>query len=89
MLSQRTHCEIGRLTAEALKVIGGQEVIDRVTVIRGYEQLLGMYPNRQDFQKSLAKGVLDLQQLAERRQSTHLATQLQVISAYLAAENAS
>ena len=89
MLSQRTHFEIGRLTAEALKVIGGQEVIDRVTVIRGYEQLLGMYPNRQDFQKSLAKGVLDLLQLAERRQSTHLATQLQVISAHLAAENAS
>ena len=86
MLSQRTYVEIDRLTTNALQTIGGQEVIERVTVIRGYKELLGMYPERADFQKRLAQGVLILKLIAERHASANLAMELQVISHRIDAE---
>ncbi|HYR82487.1 MAG TPA: hypothetical protein VE422_00255 [Terriglobia bacterium] len=86
MLSQRTYVEIDRVTASALRMIAGQEVIERVTVIRGYEQLLSMYPDRLDFEKRLAQGLLDLKLVAERHASANLAMELQVVSHRIEAE---
>ena len=86
MLSQRTYVEIDRLTTNALQTSGGQEVIERVTVIRGYKQLLGMFPDRADFEKRLAKEVLNLKLVAERHASDKLAMELQVVSHRIDAE---
>ena len=86
MLSQSTYIEIDRVTANALQMIGGQEVIERVTVIRGYKQLLGMFPDRADFEKRLAKEVLNLKLVAERHASDKLAMELQVVSHRIDAE---
>jgi len=86
MLSQRTYVEIDRLTTNALQTIRGQEVIERVTVIRGYKQLLGMFPDRADFEKRLAKEVLNLKLVAERHASDQLAMELQIVSHRIDAE---
>ncbi len=52
MLSTKTYVEIDRVTADTLRMIAGQEVIERVSVIRGHEQLLSMHPERTDLEKA-------------------------------------
>jgi hypothetical protein len=79
MLSERTYKEIDRLTGAALLKLSGQDVIERVTVIRGYVQLLAAVPERSDYETELANVLLDLSRLAIRQGKAELTLDLQLV----------
>jgi hypothetical protein len=79
MLSERTYEEIDRLTGAALLELSGQDVIERVTVIRGYVQLLAAVPERSDYETDLANVLLDLSRLAIRQGKAELTLDLQLV----------
>jgi hypothetical protein len=87
MLSNELTAKIARATGEALKTVGGHEVINRVTVIRAYLQLIEIQPARSDHLLKLTAGIIDLAHVATQHQKTELARQLHTIATAIDREN--
>jgi hypothetical protein len=89
MLSQRIFTEIAQVTQEVLKRIPEHGVIDRVTIIRGYVQLLAMHPTRKEYERKLATALLDLSYIASRSKEAELTRDLQALVTAIDAESIS
>ncbi len=81
MLFEQIAAEIERTTAEALSQIGGNYVVDRVTVIRGYVQLIASDTESNDDWRKLADVILDVSHIAIRHQKSELAHDLKALAA--------
>ena len=79
MLSHKTYAEIALITQQVLQQIPGADVIDRVTVIRGYAQLLAIYPTRKEYEVKLATALLDLSSIASRFKAVELSRNLEAL----------
>jgi hypothetical protein len=79
MLSEKTSEEIERLTTASLLELHGQDVIERVTIIRAYVQLLAIDPAQNQYDPKLASALLELSRLAIRQGKTELTRDLQAL----------
>jgi hypothetical protein len=79
MFSEQTYADIARLTDDAL-TMGVFEVVDRVTVIRGYVQLSLMFPGQAGYQASVAASIRDLLQTARRYRKQELVAALEALA---------
>ena len=89
MLSHGTFDEIAKVTELALRLIPTFEVVGRVTIIRGYAQLLALDPTYRDYEQKLAKALLDLSSIASRARQSELSRNVQAVVAAINAESAS
>jgi len=79
-LSENTSEEIERLTTASLLELHGQDVIERVTIIRAYVRLLAIDPARNnDDHPKLTRALLDLSSLAIRHGKTELTRDLEAL----------
>jgi hypothetical protein len=88
VLSEKTRATLAQLTEKALHEIPGRETIDKVTVIRGYVQLLTGHPSRKDYDANLTEALLDLFNIATRYRS-ELASRLEGLIAEIDRERLS
>jgi hypothetical protein len=79
MLSNATYGQIMRFTDEALREIGTSHTVDRVTVIRGYLQMLALLPNRTDYKEKIARNLRRLSELAVRHNKPELGQKLDAL----------
>jgi hypothetical protein len=86
MLSEKTSEEIERLTTASLLELHGQDVIERVTIIRAYVHLLTIDPARNHYDPKLASALLDLSRLAIRQGKTELTRDLEALVTVIEAE---
>jgi hypothetical protein len=80
MFSEGTYEELDRLTERALKEIQAWQVVDRVTVVRGYQQLIirGLAPL--EYQRRIVTAVQELADFTRQHQKPDLADQLQALA---------
>jgi hypothetical protein len=57
--------EITQITEDAMRALPTSEIVDRVTVVRGYQELACRYPDRYEYIRKLSKAILSLAHLAE------------------------
>jgi hypothetical protein len=81
MFSDGTYDEIGRLTIEALRQIHASQVIDRVTVIRGYVQILSRTRAPGAYERRMIIAVQELAELAKQYQKAELVDALEALVA--------
>jgi hypothetical protein len=55
------------LTKQALIAVSGQDVIERVTVTRGYAELSKMYPDSSIYRAQLTDSLMKLADMMEKR----------------------
>ena len=89
MLSEQTYAEIAGLSQRCLEQISTRDVVDRVTVIRGYVQLLAIRPARKDYEAKLVATLIELSDLAARHRQPELARSLQTLAMTIDLERAS
>ena len=87
MLSDETFAEITRLTEKALQELPLPAASDRVTVVRGYVQLLRDHPERQDYKTHLVDALLDLAEVASRHSRHGLASDLESLAGRIERES--
>jgi hypothetical protein len=80
MLSNATCGQIMRFTDQALREIGTSDAVDRVTVIRGYMQMLALAPNQRDYRDKISGNLRQLSELAVNRQRWDLAQALATLA---------
>ena len=80
MLSHRTYTEIIRVTDEILQQVAIPQVVDRITVIHGYMQLLSFSPTQvEQYEAKLGKALHDLLRLITQQGKTKLIHELQAL----------
>lgn len=79
MLSQATFAQIAQVTEEALQQITTRDAIHRVTIIRGYAQLLALDPSHKEYGEKLVNALLALYNVASRLHQAELAQNLQAL----------
>jgi hypothetical protein len=81
MLTPQIHSEITRLTAEALASSGAQAVVELVTVIRGYADLISRSPGRKDYVNKLVTALVSLHIEIQRKGPSRLLDDLEQLIA--------
>jgi hypothetical protein len=81
VLSRGTFEQIAQVTELALRQMPTLEVVGRVTIIRGYAQLLALDPNYKEYEQKLAKSLLELSLIASRSNQSELSRTVQTVVA--------
>ena len=89
MLSQGTFDRIAQVTELALQQMPTLEVIGRVTIIRGYAQLLALDSSYKEYEQKLAKALLELSSIASRSNQSELSRNVQTVVAAIDADSVS
>jgi hypothetical protein len=80
VLSHRTYTEIIRVTDETLQQVPIPQVVDRITVIHGYMQLLSFAPTQlEHYEAKLGKALQGLLRLVTQQGKTTLIHELQLL----------
>ena len=78
--SQDQFAEINAAIEELLDEYRDIVMVDRITVIRGYEQLAILHPDDPSFGRKLRRGILDLADVVDVRGKKPLATRLRFLA---------
>jgi len=89
VLSQGTFDRIAQVTELALQQMPTLEVIGRVTIIRGYAQLLALDASYKEYEQKLAKALLELSSIASRSNQSELSRNVQTVVAAIDADSVS
>jgi len=80
---------IAQVTELALQQMPTLEVIGRVTIIRGYAQLLALDASYKEYEQKLAKALLELSSIASRSNQSELSRNVQTVVAAIDADSVS
>jgi len=89
VLSQNTFDQIAQVTELTLRLMPTLGVVGRVTIIRGYAQLLALDRSYKEYEQKLAKALLDLSSIASRSDQSELSRKLQSVVATINADTMS